>query len=625
MSWQDLKEEVKERNDIVSVVSEYTQLKRNGNRYISACPFPDHDDSSPSFYVYPENGSCYCFGCMRGGDVFRFLEIMEGFSFFDSLKYLAERSGISLPEKQTMPSKEDQQKKRIYEINKKAAGFFYNTLIGANGGIGLNYLRENRRLSNTTIRKFGLGLSPNEWTGLLDYMKNEGFSREDLEEANLIRRTKKGNYIDSFRNRVMYPIIDTQGHVVAFGGRTMGDDKPKYINSSDTPVYKKSFHLYNMNLAVKTREKYFILCEGYMDVIALTQAGFDNVIAGLGTALTKNQAELIKKHKKEVVLCYDSDAPGQKAAFANAKILDQAGLRVSVISTPDGKDPDEFIKSHGENGYAIFKSLIENATEGFEYFYERFKNLYDVKSSEGKQKIAEESARFLAETIGDVQFSDTFSFDELKDIKLSSRISVVSKELDIGKGTFFSMIKKYRDEFTKQKEKAEHFQEQYTSYSEPEYYSEEIQSQQLPTKNINVRLVRALSIIVGCMIDDPSVTKIVIDKIFNSEFYLTGECDNTLLQWSVLDDIQTRFLLNEEITFFTVCSERSEEEKIKIRRMYEIFKNTSKGISSYDLCCDCIDVVLSECMKKDTAYLMKKSDDELKKYFEQFKNKKQLQ
>lgn len=386
-------QELKLRNDITELASSYITLRRRGRNMVGLCPF--HGEKTPSFNIYTENGSFYCFGCGVGGDVITFVMKIENLDYVDAVKFLAQRCGMDMPE----DSYDDSMSKlrnRVYEANREAARFYYKTLYSPDGKGGLDYFRA-RMLSDRTIRHFGLGFADDDWSTLSDYLMNKGFSKNELVAANLAVKQKNGSGIyDRFRNRVMFPIIDLRGNVIAFGGRIMTDEKPKYLNTSDTPVFKKSENLFSLNNAKNSGSGTLILCEGYMDVIAVNQAGFQNAVATLGTALTKEQAMLMKRYADEVIICYDSDEAGQKATARAIPILRSSGLVVRVLTIPSGKDPDEFIKSKGNDGPAAFKALIDKSGNDVEYRLQKLRSGYNLSTSDGKVRFLEEAAKVIA-------------------------------------------------------------------------------------------------------------------------------------------------------------------------------------------------------------------------------------
>ncbi len=386
-------QELKMRNDITEIISSYVTLKRRGRNMVGLCPF--HGEKTPSFNIYTENGSFYCFGCGVGGDVISFIMKIENLDYVDAVKYLAQRAGMDMPEN-SFDDSMSKLRNRVFEANREAARFYYSALNSPAGAKGLEYFHS-RALSDRTIRHFGLGFADDNWTSLCTHLKSKGFKDSELVAANLAVKRKNGNGIyDRFTNRVMFPIIDLRGNVIAFGGRIMTDEKPKYLNTSDTPVFKKSANLFSLNNAKNAGTRTLILCEGYMDVIAVNQAGFTNAVATLGTALTSEQAMLMKRYADEVIICYDADEAGQKATARAIPILRNAGLLIRVLTVPNGKDPDEFIKSHGQDGPAAFKALIEKSGNDVEYRLQKLKQQHNIEITDGKVAYLEAASKLIA-------------------------------------------------------------------------------------------------------------------------------------------------------------------------------------------------------------------------------------
>lgn len=384
--------ELKERNDITDVASSYVNLKRRGRNMVGLCPF--HNEKTPSFNIYSENGSFYCFGCGAGGDVITFMMKIEGLDYIEAVKALAQRCGMNMPEDGYDDSM-SALRKRIYEANREAARYFYRTLYSKNGLIGLDYFH-GRALTDKTIRHFGLGYAdPNSYS-LCNHLRSLGFKNSEIVAANLAFQRDNGSIFDRFRDRVMFPIIDLRGNVIAFGGRIMTDQKPKYLNTSDTPVFKKSANLFSLNNAKNSGERALILCEGYMDVIAVNQAGFENAVATLGTALTSEQARLMKRYADEVIICYDSDEAGQKATARAIELLRQAGLLIKVISIPQGKDPDEFLRNKGSEAHDAFKNVLERSGNDLEYRFQKLRKAYNLSEPEQKVAFLTEAVKILA-------------------------------------------------------------------------------------------------------------------------------------------------------------------------------------------------------------------------------------
>lgn len=392
---QEIIAQIKDRNDIESVISQYVVLDKRGKTYKGLCPF--HNEKTPSFTVYPQSDSFYCFGCKLGGDVLTFTGLIEHLDYVESIKFLADRSGIVIPEDNYQDNSMQKTKQVVLEINRESAKFFHNCLMSPEGKWALDYLL-GRGLTLSTIRHFGLGCAPDSWDKLLKHLSAKGYSIGDMMQANVISKSQRGTYFDRFRNRVMFPIINLRGNVIAFSGRARpGDDKAggKYVNTTDTPVYKKSENLYAFNFAKNNCADRVILVEGNMDVISLHQAGFTNTVAAMGTAFTLEQAKLLSRYTKEIVVTLDADAAGQNAVKSALQILKEAGMPVRVVILPDGKDPDEYIK---RNSPEKFKALIDKAESGIEYKLRKAAEEFDTASDDGKLSYLKVAASILADT-----------------------------------------------------------------------------------------------------------------------------------------------------------------------------------------------------------------------------------
>ena len=387
---EEFLQELKNRCDIESVVSKYVNLRRSGRGFMGLCPF--HSEKTPSFYLYPESQSFYCFGCETGGDVITFIRKIENLDYVEAVKFLAQMAGMEVPVEEEHDGSAAL-RGRILEINRKAALFFHRCLFSPQGKAGLAYF-EKRRLSPRTITHFGLGYAPDSWNTLTDYLRAQGYRDEELVAAALAGRSRQtGRCYDLFRNRVMFPIIDLRGNVIAFGGRVLDDSKPKYLNSNDTPAFQKSRCLFALNFAKSSRADHLILCEGYMDAIALHQAGFDNAVATLGTSLTPEQSRLMARYTKEVIVSYDSDEPGRNAARRAIGLLTPAGLNVRVLHIEGGKDPDEFIKTYGADR---FRLMLEKSGNHIEYRLNDAMSKYHLEIAEERAACLKEAAAVLA-------------------------------------------------------------------------------------------------------------------------------------------------------------------------------------------------------------------------------------
>ena len=367
-------DEILARTDMQTLVGAYVPLKRSGSNLTGLCPF--HSEKSPSFTVFRNDGSFYCFGCGVGGNAITFVRKVENLDFVEAVSLLARRAGITL-HIEDKPGEARVDRKRYYEMNRKAAMFFHKALYAQtpDAVAALSYFTEKRGLSSATIKHFGLGYAPSDFS-FVDYMRKEGYSEDELIQGFLCGRSEKGYLYPSFRNRVMFPIIDVSENVIAFGGRVMEKAEPKYKNSSDTPVFKKGSNLFALNFAHKSGKDEMILCEGYMDVIALHAAGYTNAVATLGTAIKSEQVRLLSRYTKRVILSYDSDEAGQKAADKALRLLEEVGLEVKVLKIPGAKDPDEYIQ---KNGAQAFRKVIDASSSKFEFNFERVLRKYDLE------------------------------------------------------------------------------------------------------------------------------------------------------------------------------------------------------------------------------------------------------
>lgn len=427
----ELVNEIFSQNDIVDYVSQYVKLRKNGRDYTGLCPF--HKEKSPSFHVNQEKQLFHCFGCGAGGNLVQFVMRSEGLDFVEALKLMADRAGIILPDDDNITDdKAYQKKKQIYSMNKSAARLYFETLTTLDEGkIGLEYFKE-RKITPQTIRKYGLGYAPDNFDYLKKHMNRLGFSDDDLLEAGLCV-TKNGKIYDKFRGRAMFPIIDLRGNVIAFGGRIINAEEkdgykpPKYLNSAETPVFNKGKNLFSLNLAKKDSSSQCILCEGYMDVISVYQAGVTNIVATLGTALTENQAKLLMKYTGEIILCYDSDDAGQAATRRGIDVINSVGGRCRVMRLKGSKDPDEYIK---KNGIELFKKAIKDALPSTEYLIRTLKSQYDLENPDGKIMFIHSAAEILA----GVQSA----------VEIDAYVKKISDETEISKDAIYAELKKIR-------------------------------------------------------------------------------------------------------------------------------------------------------------------------------------
>lgn len=398
---KDVIEEIRSRNDIVDLIGSYVNLKRAGSNFNGLCPY--HGEKTPSFTVFPATQSFYCFGCGAGGDAITFAMRSENLDYPGAVEFLAKRAGITL----SFEDREERggvSKRKVLEMNLEAAKYFRACLFDKElGQDGMDYLANKRKLPMTIIKRFGLGFAPNNYGGLSKHLKSKGYSDEEIQTAFLARRFEKNGdswTADMFRNRVIFPVISTTGDIIAFGGRVLDDSKPKYLNTSDTPGFKKSKNLFALNYAKNHCAERLILCEGYMDVIALHAAGFENAVATLGTALTQEQARLMAKHTKQVLICYDSDDAGQNATRKAVRMLSEVGLDVKIIRMEGAKDPDEFIKKFGADK---FRQVLDSSRTGFEFKLESVISKYNVSLTDDKIKAAEEMRDYISDVYSQVE------------------------------------------------------------------------------------------------------------------------------------------------------------------------------------------------------------------------------
>ena len=573
--------ELHSRTDIADLISSYVVLKRRGKNLVGLCPF--HNEKTPSFTVYPESESFYCFGCGAGGEAISFIRRAENLDYTEAVKFLCDRAGMSMPT-DGYDNSLAQKRRRIYEINKEAARFFNSVLFSEEGKEALEYLKQRGYLKKTLIR-FGMGYAPNDWRRLLNHLREKGYSYEELYEANLANKSEKNgkvNYYDSFRNRVMVPIIDPRGNVVAFGGRVLDDSKPKYINTSDTPVYKKSLGVFGLNFAKNTKEKTLILVEGYMDAISLHQAGFDNAVACLGTALTGEMAHLLSRYAEEIILSYDADEAGQKATQRAIDIFSSIGQKIRVIRLTGGKDPDEILKKFGPERY---RNLIDGASNDIEYALLKARSDLDLESSDGKLKYLTKAAEILAMTDNSIA----------QDIYASR----LSQELGVEKSTIATRIEsiKKRMNYNKRKEKLDKLQRSTVTQT----VRETAQSGK------PLRVIKAQKIIISSLIRNPDFLSIASSKLTKEDFTV-GSTSRLfeVISKKIEDGDSLEFscfaneLSNEEMSFLVGLCKKSEE-----------LPATRKEFS------DCVEVIYEERKKSQSGALSpgEMSDEDFLKLF----------
>ena len=386
----DFLEHLREACPMETIAGNYVNLIRRGRHYVCNCPF--HSEKSPSCTIFPDTQSFYCFGCGAGGDVITWVRRMENLEFTDAVKQLAEKSGLQVPNDREA-DRRAQLRTRIFAINRETANFYFRNLVAGNDKRGLQYF-VSRQLKPESIKKYGLGYAPESWNTLTDHLLKKGFTEEELLAANVAHRSGKGNLYDAFRGRVMFPIVDTRGAVIGFGGRVLDDSQPKYLNTAKTPVFDKGRNLFSLNFAKDSSSTHMILAEGYMDVIAINQAGFSNVVATLGTAITPEQARKLTQYAKEMIIAYDSDGPGQQATQKAINRFSEVGMPSRILHMTGAKDPDEFIKKYGSER---FRLLLEQAGDAINFRLDRCENGLDTSTESGKVQLLKRVVSVLAE------------------------------------------------------------------------------------------------------------------------------------------------------------------------------------------------------------------------------------
>lgn len=573
-------QELQERIDIEDVISSYVNLKRRGKTLVGLCPF--HNEKTPSFTVYPESRSFYCFGCGAGGDVISFVRRMDNLDYIEAVKSLAQAAGMSMPEDgydDTMAKR----RMRLLAANREAARFFNACLNAPENRFALDYFLK-RGLTPSTIRHFGLGYAPDSWHALTEHLHSKGFTYEEMVLANLVRRSDKNgksNYYDNFRNRVMFPIIDLRGNVIAFGGRVMDDSKPKYINTSDTPVYKKSNGVFALNFAKNANENKLLLVEGYMDVIALHQAGFTNAIACLGTAFTSEQANLLSRYAEEIIVCYDNDGAGREATQRALGVLGKTGLKLRVVTMSGGKDADEIIRTYGKERFAELLGTAANKTE---YRLLQEKEKYNINTDDGKLRFLTAAAAVLAQC-GAVE-CDIYS------TRLSNELGV-SKD-SINAQIRSAKMKQRRNDEAKKKRESEAFIER--SFSDKNN----------PQRAANIRAARAEETLIASLVRNPDFYEKLKDSFSPSDFITDF---NRRIAECLFDKLEQG--LTPDISLFS--SDFTPEEMGSVQK---IFMSSSQLSNTVRECEDCIKVLRGEKEQKqkptDVASL---SDEEYLKLF----------
>lgn len=572
-------EQLRANTDIESVISPYVNLRRRGKNLVGLCPF--HNEKTPSFTVYPENGSFYCFGCGVGGDVITFVRRMENLDYMEAVKQLADRVGMALPEDgydDTLAKK----RTAVLAANRAAAKFFHSQLFTEQGRQALDYFLD-RGLAPETIRHFGLGFAPNDWRALKRHLNEQGFDDVLLESANLLRRSDKNgkvSYYDNFRNRVMFPIIDPRGNVIAFGGRVLDDSKPKYINTSDTLVYKKSNGVFALNFAKNGNDGKLIIAEGYMDVIALHQAGFTNAVACLGTALTKEQANLLSRYADTIILSYDADEAGQKATARALGIFGTTGMEIKVLHLEGGKDPDEIIKNYGAQR---FQAIIDGAANDTEYRLLKARQGIDLATDDGKVKYLSAAAEILAE-IGSPVEVDVYA-------------SRLAHELGVDKLAIQSQVK-YKREGLKKRRAVKREQEQTRLLING-------QNTKNPERAQHLRAAKAEETLIASLMRNPDFYNKLKDGL-SADYFVTA------LNRRIFSVVLSRLEEGGNTEPYFLSSEFTPDEMDEVER---IFRSAAQLSNTVDECADCIKILKEEKNKPETVKASELSDEDFAKLF----------
>lgn len=572
-------EQLRANTDIESVISPYVNLRRRGKNLVGLCPF--HNEKTPSFTVYPENGSFYCFGCGVGGDVITFVRRMENLDYMEAVKQLADRVGMALPEDgydDTLAKK----RTAVLAANRAAAKFFHSQLFTDRGRHALNYFLD-RGLTMETIRHFGLGFAPDDWRALKNHLNEQGFDDILLESANLLRRSDKNgkvSYYDNFRNRVMFPIIDPRGNVIAFGGRVLDDSKPKYINTSDTLVYKKSNGVFALNFAKNGNDGKLIIAEGYMDVIALHQAGFTNAVACLGTALTKEQANLLSRYADEIILSYDADEAGQKATARALGIFGTTGMEIKVLRLTGGKDPDEIIKKYGAQR---FRDIINGAANDTEYRLLRARQGIDLSTDDGKVKYLSAATEVLAGIPSPV--------------KVDVYASRLANELGVDKLAIESQVK-YKREGLRKRRMAQREQDQKRLLING-------QNTKNPERSQHLRAAKAEETLIASLMRNPDFYNKLRDEL-SADYFVTA------LNRRIFSVILSRLDEGGNTEPYFLSSEFTPDEMDEVER---IFRSAAQLSNTVEECADCIKILKEEKNKPESIKASELSDDDFAKLF----------
>ncbi|MDD6728908.1 MAG: DNA primase [Eubacteriales bacterium] len=572
-------QELKYKTDIEDVISSYVTLKKRGSTSVGLCPF--HNEKTPSFTVYNDTQSFYCFGCGAGGDAVGFIRRIENLDYIDAVKLLAQRAGMPMPEENTYDDSLSRKRRKILEINRETAKFYNAYMMSPEGKKGREYFLD-RGLTPNTIKHFGLGYAPDEWDALLKHLKEMGYRPSEMVDAGVVKIGKNNNYYDTFKNRVMTPIIDVRGNVIAFGGRVLDDSKPKYVNTSDTLVYKKTNELFGLNFAKDSGSDCLILCEGYMDVIAMHQAGFTNAVAGCGTALTPEQVRLISRYTNEVILAYDADEAGQKAVSKAVNLFKQTDIKIKIPAFSGGKDPDEIIKKMGRDK---FKGMLEGASNEIEFAMLDARKKYNLNSTQGKIDFINDCIKILC---------------DVTPVEQDLYLTRLSNELDVTKASIKAQLSNYS--------KRRNYKNQKSQYKKIISDSSREMTRQSYETDASVKQIKAEDRILGLLLKYPDCRRLCTD--FDS--------DNLSSAFSkkVFNAIISRLDMELDIDLMNFSETLTSDE---LGRLSGIIARTRESSNPKQEFTDCISTICSEYDKKHSVSAGEMSDDDFRNLFK--KNK----
>lgn len=574
---EDFLAELRSRVDIEELIGKYTEIKHRGSRTpVALCPF--HTERTPSFVIYRDTQSYYCFGCGAGGDAITFVKNIERLDYTDSVRYLCERTGMTMPN-DPADDEANRLRRKCFEANREAARFFHSMLKSEEGRNAREYLA-GRKLTDSTVTHFGLGYAPDRWDSLIRHMKGLGFTENELISFDLARRTSRGGAIDAFRNRLMFPIMDLRGNVIAFGGRVLDDSKPKYLNTSDTIVYKKSQGIYALNFAKNNNDGKLILCEGYMDVIAMHQAGFTNAVAGLGTAFTTEQISLLSRYCHELTLCFDSDEAGIKATNRALRLLENSPMKLRVMHLDGGKDPDEIIKTQGKDKMS---GIIRSALNDTEFALKTAKDRQDITTEDGKLNYMNEAVDVLAGVKNEIE----------RDLYISR----LSNELGISKDSIEAQIRKAR-----KKHAGKEAREDFAKAMDAVRGEAAVRSPN-PQRREYKLACAAEEVLLAALLKHPDYLKKLSGKL-SADVFVTD------FNRRYFEDIASRIESGRRLEL-SMFNENADNEQMAY--LSYLFAKGDKLADTLAECEDCIKTLLTEKTRKSPSEIGKMSDEDFMK------------